>query len=183
MPFLFIKALSFLPFGGFLKNPKVLIGIILIALIAFGIWKWKDSIKTAAYNSIFAEQSEQHFANQRRELDRREALILESQRAAEEARIRRTKLVKEIEAARERARNVDPEKDGTVAPVLSEALEFIRSRQGSSEPAGPSLGDRLDSAIDSSSDALKGAQEATGEAIESGKNSAIEAWKNLGDGE
>ncbi len=183
MPFIFIKALSFLPFGGFLKNPKVLIGIILIALVAYGVWKWKDSIKTAAYNSIYAEQAEQHFANQRRELERQRALILESQHAVEHAKRTRDALMKEIEEARAKTRDVDPEKDGTVAPVLSEALEFIRSREGSSAPSGPSLGDKVDSAIESGSEALKGAQEATGEAIESGKNSAIEAWKKLRDEE
>ena len=183
MGFLAIKALSFLPFGGFLKNPKILIGIILIALIAFGIWKWKDSIKTAAYNSIYAEQAEQHFANERRELERQRALLLESQRAVDAAKQRRETLLKEIEEARARTRDVDPAKNGPVAPVLSEALEFIRSRQGSSEPRGSTLGDKVDSALKSGSEALTDAQEATGEAIESGKNSAIEAWKKLGDGQ
>ncbi len=182
MPFFLLKGLSFLPFGGFLKNPKVLIGLILIALVAYGVWKWKDSIKTAAYNSIYAEQAEQHFANQQRELERQRALILESQHAVEHAKKTRDALMKEIEKARERAQNVDPEKDGEVAPVLSEALEFIRSREGSSAPPGSSIGDKVDSAIDSGSNALRGAQEATGEAIESGKNSAIDAWKKLGDG-
>ena len=173
MPFFLLKGLSFLPFGGLLKNPKVIIGIIIIALLAFGYIKWKSAIKQAVFNQIYTEQAEQHIANQQRELERQRALMLESQRATEDARKRREAIIKDIEAARVRARNADPDKDGPVAPVLSDALDFIRSRQTVPEPRGATLGEKVDEVVGESVEALKGAQES---ATKTG-NKFIDEWK------
>ena len=173
MPFFLLKGLSFLPFGGLLKNPKVIIGIILVVVIAFAYIKWKSAIKQAVYNQIYAEQVEQHIVNQQRELERQRALMLESQRATEDARKRREAIIKDIEAARAKTRNVDPDKNGPVAPVLSEALEFIRSRQTVPEPHEATIGERVGEAVDTGTEALRGAQES---ATETG-NKFIDEWK------
>lgn len=173
LPFFLIKGLSFLPFGGLLKNPKVIIGIIIIAALAFGYFKFKASIKQAVFNQIYTEQAEQHIANQQREIERQKAIMQESLRATEEARKRREVIIKAIEAARAKTRNVDPDKNGSVAPVLSEALEFIRSRQPAPEPRGATLGEKVDEVVDDSTEALRGAQES---ATKTG-NKFIDEWK------
>lgn len=173
MPFFLLKGLSFLPFGGLLKNPKVIIGIIIIALLAFAYVKWKSAIKTAVFNQIYTEQAEQHIANQQRELERQRALMLESQRATDEAKKRRDAIMKDIEAARAKTRNVDPEKDGEIAPVLSDALDFIRARQTAPEPQERTLGEKVGDAVDDGTQALKDAQ---GAAAETG-NKFIDEWK------
>lgn len=180
MPFFLLKGLSFLPFGGIFKNPKVLIGLILIAVVAFGIWKWKASIKEAIYNQIYTEQAEQHIENQRREMERRQQLMDESNRAVRRAQEERQRLLREIESARQATRNVDPERNGTVAPVLEDALEFIRSRQGIAvapvEPAERTIGQRATEILDSGREAAEDAVGRTQEAWETG-NSAIDAWR------
>lgn len=173
MPFLLLKGLSFLPFGGLLKNPKVLIGLIIVALLAFGYFKWKSSIKDAIYNEIFAEQVEQHMENQRKELERVRQLMEESNQAVNEAQTNRQQILKEIEDARSATRNVAPERNGAVAPVLSEALEFIRARETSSEPQEDTLTDKLDNVVDEGLKALSDAQES----VKTTGNSAIDAWK------
>ena len=173
MPFFLLKGLSFLPFGSLLKNPKIIIGAILIAALLFGYFKWKSAIKQAVYNSIYAEQVEQHITNQKRELDRQRALMLESQRATEDARKRREAIIKDIEAARARTRNVDPDKDGPVAPVLSEALDFIRSHEAVPEPREATLGEKVGEVVGEGVEALKDAQES---ATKTG-NKFIDEWK------
>jgi hypothetical protein len=173
MPFFLLKGLSFLPFGGFLKNPKVIMGIILIAVLAFAYVKWKSAIKKAVFNQIYTEQAEQHIANQQRELERQRALMLESQRATDAAKKRRDAILKDIEAARAKTRNVDPKNDGAIAPVLSDALDFIRARQTSPEPPKRTLGEKVGDVVDGGTKALKDAQ---GAAEETG-NKFIDEWK------
>lgn len=173
MPFFLLKGLSFLPFGGLLKNPKVIIGAIVIAALVFGYIKWKSAIKQAIFAQIYTEQAEQHIENQRREMERTQELMNESNRAVRQAQEKRHKLLTEIEAARSATRNVSPERNGTVAPVLSDALDFIRARQTAPEPAERTLGDKIGEAVDEGTEALQDAQES---ATETG-NSAIDAWK------
>lgn len=185
MPFFLLKGLSFLPFGGILKNPKVLIGVIIVVVLAFGIYKWKSSIKEAIYNELFSEQVEQHMENQRKELERTRQLLEEGTQAVDNARKERQKLLTEIEDARTATRNVTSDQNGPVAPVLSEALNFIREREtaagntgesaveGVSEPREETLKEKLSNAVDSSLEALKGAKDSV---TETG-NSAIDAWK------
>lgn len=168
MPFFLLKGLSFLPFGGLLKNPKILMGVIIIALLAFGIYKWKSSIKEAIFNEMFAEQAEQLLDDQRRELERVQKLTEEANRAVSEARSNRDAIIKEIAEARAKTRNVAPEDNGTVAPVLSEALDFIRADRASSVPREETLGDKVGNVVDE-------AQESAEEAGES----VLERWKRL----
>ena len=178
MPFFLLKGLSFLPFGGLLKNPKVLIGGILIIALAFAYFKWKGAIKERIYNEIYTQQAEQHIENQRREQERVQQLITEGNRAVSEAQARREALIREIERARSQTRNVAPEDNGQVAPVLEEALSFIRARQGTpSAPREPTLGDRAGEALDQGLDATRGAVERAEGAIESTGNSVIDAWR------
>ncbi len=177
MPFFLLKGLSFLPFGGLLKNPKVLIGLIIVALLAFGYFKWKSSIQEAIYNEIFAEQVEQHLENQRKELERTRQLMEEGSKAVKKSHEHRQKILTEIEKARNLTRNVTPERNGPVAPVLSEALDFIRARETSSETSSESsedtLRDKLRTMMDDELKALSDAQES----LKSTGNSAIDAWK------
>ena len=180
MPFFLLKGLSFLPFGGLLKNPKVLIGLILVVVLAFAYFKWKSSIKQAIYNQIYTEQAEQHIENQRQEMERRQQLMDESNRAVRRAQEERNKLLREIEQARQQTRNVDPERNGEVAPVLEDALQFIRGRQGVSVPAEPTIGSQagevLDKGVERATEALGAAEEAVDETWKTG-NAAIDAWR------
>ena len=184
MPFFLLKGLSFLPFGGLLKNPKVIIGIIIVALLAFGYFKWKSSIKQAIYNQIYTEQAEQHIENQQREMERRQRLMEESNEAVRRAQEQRAKLLREIEQARQQTRNVDPERNGAVAPVLEDALQFIRDREGTrSAPVEPreatigqQFGEAVDNAQERGTEALRDAGEAASETWRTG-NSAIDAWR------
>lgn len=168
MPFFLLKGLSFLPFGGFLKNPKILLGVIIIALLAFGYFKWKSAIKEAIFNEIFAEQAEQLLDDQRRELERVQKLAEEANKAVREARENRAAITREIEKARAATRNVAPERNGTVAPVLSDALDFIRGDRKPSEPTERTLGDTV-------GDAVNNARESAEEAGES----VLERWRRM----
>lgn len=176
MPFFLLKGLSFLPFGGLLKNPKVIIGVIIVALLAFGYFKWKSSIKQALFNQIYTEQAEQHIENQRREMERTQKLMNESNRAVNAAQEKRARLLREIEGARSQTRNVAPERNGDVAPVLSEALDFIRGRQSAAVVPERTFGDKVGDVVDDSAEAITGAQESVKET----GNSAIDAWKKRG---
>lgn len=169
MPFFLLKGLSFLPFGGFLKNPKILIGLILIAALAFAYFKWKDSIKEAAYNAIYSEQVEQHLENQRKQMEATQKIIAEGSRAVNEAHRRREALIRDVETARAKTRNVDPEKNGPVAPVLSEALDFIRRSEMARNPSKETIREKAKGLVDDAVEATKGA-------VSSG-NAAIDAWK------
>lgn len=173
MPFFLLKGLSFLPFGGILKNPKVLIGLIIVALLAFGYFKWKSAIKEAIYNEIFSEQVEQHLENQRKETERLRQLLEEGNQAVTEAQTNRTQILEEIEEARNATRNVTPERNGAVAPVLSEALDFIRRRETSSAAQEDATTSETDNVVDKGLKALSDAQES----VKSTGNSAIDAWK------
>lgn len=173
MPFFLLKGLSFLPFGGILKNPKILIAIIIIALLAFGVYKWKSAIKEAIFNEIYKEQVEEHLENQRQEFERIMKLTESGNRAVKEATQQREVLIKEVEQARQATRNVTPERNGTVAPVLSEALDFIRSRQTAPKPIEETLGSKVTDAIEESLNALRGTEEVS----EPTGNSAIDEWK------
>ena len=184
MPFFLLKGLSFLPFGGILKNPKVIMGLIIVVLLAFGYWKFKSSIKQTIYNQIYTEQAEQHIENQRREMERRQLLMDESNEAVRRAQEQRARLLREIEAARQQTRNVDPSRNGEVAPVLEDALQFIRERQGTAtsalEPAEATIGERVGTAVDEArergTEALRDAGEAASDTWRTG-NSAIDAWR------
>jgi len=173
MPFFLLKGLSFLPFGGILKNPKVLIAIIVIALLAFGIYKWKSAIEDAIYNEVYKERVEEHLENQRQEFERIMKLAESGNKAVKEATKQREVLIKEVEQARQATRNVAPERNGTVAPVLSEALDFIRSRQTAPESTEETLGTKMNDVIKDSLDALRGSEEP----VEATGNSAIDEWK------
>ena len=135
MPFFLIKGLSFLPFGGLLKNPMVWIVLILGGLLVFGYFKWKGSIEKAIQNQIYSEQVETHLKNQERELERQRQLLEESAEQVRDAQQRRERLIRQVETARARTRNVTPERNGTVAPVLNETLDFIGGRHGFQLPA------------------------------------------------
>ena len=176
MPFVLLKGLSFLPFGGLLKNPKVLIGGVLILVLAFAYIKFKNSIKETIYNQIFTEQAEQHIENQQRELERQRALMREENEAVRRAQAQRAQLLREIESARSLTRNVDPEQNGEVAPVLEEALSFIRARQGVQVPREPTIGQQVGEAVDRSQEAVRDAGEAVQEGFQTG-NRAIDAWR------
>ena len=173
MPFFLLKGLSFLPFGGILKNPKILIAIIIIALLAFGVYKWKSAIKEAIYNEVYKERVEEHLENQRQEFERIMKLTESGNKAVKEATQQREVLIKEVEEARKATRNVSPERNGKVAPVLSEALDFIRSRQTAPESIEETLGTKMNDVIKDSLDALRGTEKVS----EPTGNSAIDEWK------
>jgi hypothetical protein len=173
MPFFLLKGLSFLPFGGILKNPKILIAIIIIAGLVFGYFKWKSAIKEAIFNEIYAEQVEEHLENQRQEFERIMKLTESGNIAVKKATQQREVLIKEVEQARQATRNVTPERNGPVAPVLSEALDFIRSRQTAPAPIEETLGSKVTDAIEESLNALRGTEEVS----EPTGNSAIDEWK------
>lgn len=170
IPFVLLKGLSFLPFGGLLKNPKVIIGIVLIAVLAFAYWKWKSSIEEAAYNAIFTQQAEEHLERQRKNLEQTQKLIEESNAAVLKSQKQRESLLRDIEAARDRTRNVRSEDNGEVAPVLRDALEFIRQNEGAPEAPERTLGDTAKDAVDKATGAVRGA-------VKTG-NDAIDAWRN-----
>lgn len=131
------KLLGFLPFGNLLKGGTgklILIGMALVAAL-FLYWKWKDSIKEAVYNEIFAQQVETHLENQRKELEQLKRITAQREQAIldlieqQKVILRDTsELVKRIESG-----NLE---DGPVAPVLREAVEGLRSRL---EPEGEKL--------------------------------------------
>jgi hypothetical protein len=182
MPFFLLKGLSFLPGAGLLKNPKVILALILIAALVFGYFKWKGAIEDRIYQELHSEQIEAHLEQLRQESERMVRLAEESQRAIEIAQIRRNKLIREIEAARDATRNVKPEDNGPVAPVLKDALDFIRSRQPTEAPVAPADPSLIERVTGTVKDAVGATEEAATAVTDKAKitgNSAIDAWRKL----
>lgn len=140
IPFFALKALSFLPFGSLLKGGSlkvILIGVA-VAAVAFGIWKWKDNIKTAVYNEVYAEQQEQIIEKQKRQLELTERLMAERERAVQEALDAQAKLREAIQMDKMELRRQEFEAM-QVPPVISAALDIIRRaehlpRKGGEQP-------------------------------------------------
>ena len=130
LPFVALKALSFLPFGSFLKGGSlkiVLIGVA-VAAVAFGIWKWKDGIRTAVYNQVYQERVEEQLAAQQRQMELAERLMSEREKAVREAFEAREELQRLLARARTELRAEDFEA-GAVPPVIIRALELIKEAE------------------------------------------------------
>ena len=52
MPFFLLKGLSFLPGGSLLKNPKVLLALIILIALVIGYFKFKGALEERIYNEI-----------------------------------------------------------------------------------------------------------------------------------
>lgn len=130
LPFVALKALSFLPFGGLLKGGSlkmVLIGVAVVA-VAFGIWKWRDNIRTAVYNEVYAEQQEEIIAKQQRQLELTERLMQEREAAVAQALDAQAKLREAIAMNKLELRRQEFEAM-QVPPVINAALDIIRKSQ------------------------------------------------------
>lgn len=163
MLFLGLKALSFLPFGNFLRGTMgklLLIGIVLAA-VAFAIWKWKESIREEAYNQIYSQQAEQLIKEQQEEFRRMQEVIEKGNKIQSKTVEDRHELILEIEKLRNEARTAPSEKDGEVAPVLKETIESIREIENR-QPEKKTVGEKVGEAVD--------------ETVSTG-NKAIDAWK------
>ena len=97
-----LKALTFLPFGGFLRGGSLkMIGILgLVAVVAFGYFKWKGSIQAEVREQENIARLEQIAADQQRQteilLD-----VTERQNAIIKAAIdRNQKIIKALQAAK-----------------------------------------------------------------------------------
>ncbi len=130
IPFVALKALSFLPFGSLLKGGSlkvILIGVA-VAAVAFGIWKWKDGIRTAVYNQVYQERVEEQLAAQQRQMELAERLMSEREKAVREAFEAREELQRLLARARTELRAEDFEA-GAVPPVIIRALELIKEAE------------------------------------------------------
>lgn len=127
MPFFLLKALSFLPFGSFLKGGglKVIIILVTLGALVFGIWKWKDSIKTAVYNQIYVDQVQEQLHTQERLLELTERLMTQREQAVQRALDARHELEATIDTARRQVKQSQA-KPGQVPPAILEALDSIR---------------------------------------------------------
>ncbi len=67
--FAVLKLLSFLPFGSLLRGGTMkIVGILgLVAVLAFGYWKWKDSIEDKVRDSINADLLKERIEEQERQ--------------------------------------------------------------------------------------------------------------------
>jgi flagellar biosynthesis component FlhA len=141
MFFLAAKALSFLPFGGLLRGftGKLVLFGVLAAVIAFAVWKWKDSIREQALSAVFAEQAQEQLKQQQQEFERmRRVQELSSEiqtRASEQQR----RLQQQLDEAQRQIRGVTTEEDGSVAPVLIMTLDNIRRFEGYQERTVPQV--------------------------------------------
>ena len=166
LPFVALKALSFLPFGGLLKGGSlkmVLIGVAVVA-VAFGIWKWKDNIKTAVYNEIYAEQQEQIIEKQKRQIELTERLMKEREQAVAAALDAQAALKEAIAMNKMELRRQEHEAM-QVPPVINAALDIIRKSRHLE-----GMGDKLPP------DPEAGSAPSTG-------NSVIDRWNRLRGGE
>ena len=130
IPFVALKALSFLPFGSLLKGGSlkvILIGA-LVAAVAFGIWKWKDGIRTAVYNQVYQERVEEQLNAQRRQMELAERLMTQREQAVKDAFEAREELQRLLAKARSELRAEDFEA-GEVPPVIIRALELIKEAE------------------------------------------------------
>ena len=130
IPFFALKALSFLPFGSMLKGGGLKIALIGIAVaaVAFGVWKWKDGIKTAVYNEIYAEQQEQIIEKQKRQIALTERLMRDREEAVAAALDAQAKLREAIAMNKMELRRQEHEAM-QVPTVISSALDIIRKSE------------------------------------------------------
>jgi len=173
LPFIALKALSFLPFGGMLRGAmgKFVLVLVIVGALAFGYWKWKDNIKTALINEINQETAEQilrekqdQIRKEREFLDRQGKLAVEILRRQRKQIENHNKLTNDID-------NVKPEDDGPVAPILRSIFDQINTFENNVEPESKEAAENEEPTM---VDKAKGLAESTG-------NSAIDAWKKLTD--
>ena len=130
VPFVLMKALSFLPFGGLLKGGslKMILIVAAVAAVAFGVWKWKDGIKTAVYNEIYADRQEQIIEDQQRQIALNERLMREREAAVAgyldaQAQLREALAMNRMELRRKEYEAMQ------VPPVINGALDIIRKSE------------------------------------------------------
>jgi hypothetical protein len=171
LPFIALKALSFLPFGGMLRGAmgKFVLILVVVGALAYGYWKWKDNIKTAIINQINQETAETILKEKEDQIRKEREFIDRQGKLAKEILIRQRKQIENKNKLSNIIDNVKPEDDGPVAPILDSIFEQINTFEGNTEPANKDEVDKdppsiLDNAVDS---------------VKSTGNSAIDAWKKL----
>lgn len=171
LPFIALKALAFLPFGGMLRgfSGKLILGIVIIGALAYGYWKWKDNIKTAIVNQINQETAETILKEKEDQLRKEREFIDRQGKLAKEILIRQRNQIENRNKLTNIIDNVKPEDDGPVAPILDSIFEQINIFENNVEPKSEEEVDKdppstLDKAVDS---------------VKSTGNSAIDAWKKL----
>lgn len=107
-------------------------GLILVASVYFYIGKLKDDLKDTQRAKIEAEKQVKDLQKLNEENLREFQALKDSYKATETALTEIKKITAErdkaISVLKERVRNVRPENEGTVAPVLRDTLASLRER-------------------------------------------------------
>ena len=97
-----LKLLTFLPFGSFLRGGTFkLVAIVgLVGVLAFGYWKWKDSIQDAVRDDINAQLLEERINQQQRQTEILMSISEQQNRIMQAAIERNQALIRSLEQHR-----------------------------------------------------------------------------------
>lgn len=130
MPFFILKFLSFLPFGGLLKNPKIIFWGLLIIALAVSYFIWKDKIQDEVLVKFEKEKNEEIIQKQQEQLKLQAELVKEAEINSKKLTEKTNELISNINRLREELYDIDPKDDGEVAPVLKNTISGLKKLQG-----------------------------------------------------
>jgi len=174
LPFIFAKALAFLPFGGMLRGAtgKMILILVIVGALGFAYWKFKDNIRTAIVNEINQETAEQILKEKEDQILKQNIFLIKQGELNEQLLHQQKEQIENRNKLSTIIENTTPEDDGPVAPVLRNVFEQINLFQGNVTPSSESVEDAVDNDPPSALDK-------TVESIKSTGNSAIDAWRKL----
>ena len=130
MPFFILKFLSFLPFGGLLKNPKIIFWGLLIIALAVSYFIWKDKIQDEVLVKFEKEKNEEIIQKQQEQLKLQAELVKEAEINSKKLTAKTNELISNINRLRDELHDIDPKDDGEVAPVLKNTISGLKKLQG-----------------------------------------------------
>lgn len=126
------KLLAFLPFGNIFKglSGKLIVIAMIIGIVSFGIWKWKDNIKASVAEVFYQQQIEDQLVEVKTEVQRLRRIEDIRNDAITKSIQRNESLILTIQEGRKDI--ADGKYEPTPAtPVLKDAMRRIQGIDGS----------------------------------------------------
>ena len=125
---LLVRLLGFFGLNISETTAKVLAVVGVIALVGFGLYQYRESIKAEVYQQFYAEEVERKYAEQQKQIQILQNTVILQQESLAKAVRERQEIAKNYAAIANKAKTSKAQ-DGAVAPVLKDALDDIRKLQ------------------------------------------------------
>lgn len=125
--FVLTKLLSFLPMGNVLRGTSgkfILIAGAVVGLL-FIVWQWKDNIREAVFNEIYAEQAQAALEDKERQLETVREISEKNRELQNQLAQKNRQLEEKFDEARRNVSNVSEEEDDDVSKVLRDTIKFV----------------------------------------------------------